>query len=177
MFLSQLRDANARDAHGSCRGYCGTAADVWSLGATLIEALVGVQSFEREWMPAYDDFRNTDGPQLLSRVRLARAAVHELATAMFAEDARPPRTWATGAATDPAILETLANLPLRTPEILIEDGEAVVDPAEAARRSELARGLATVALACVSIELDTRPTVLEIFGRVRELEDVAGNAR
>ena len=64
---------------------------MWSLGATLIEALVGVQSFEREWMPAYDDFRNTDGLSQQARrhrVRLLASAN----TPVPAHAAEPPPT-------------------------------------------------------------------------------------
>ena len=129
-------------------------------------------------MPAYDDYRNTAFSELLSRVRFARAAVLELATAMFTEGlvARPPRTRATEATTNPSAVETLAVPPLRARETLMNIGEAVVDPAEAARRSELARGLMSTALACITIEPDSRPNALDIFGRVRHLENAARNA-
>ena len=51
---SNARAARAAPgAAGARRGYDGRAADVWSVGATLLEPLLGRAAFNRLWMGAY----------------------------------------------------------------------------------------------------------------------------
>ena len=47
---------------GAPHGYSGTSADVWSLGLTLFEALVGARAFDGHVLPAYEDYRRISRP-------------------------------------------------------------------------------------------------------------------
>ena len=53
--------------------YDGARADAWSLGAVLVECLLGGDVFGAVWLPAYDDLR--DGARFAANVEKAVASV------------------------------------------------------------------------------------------------------
>ena len=156
---------------GAPHGYSGASADVWSLGVTLFEALVGARAFDGHWLPAYEDYRRTSGPRLLANLRIARAAMGRLVLTLYAE----PRAQPTNHAEDAPALEAAVEPFISAVEVPAHEGEAALNAAEAARARELARAFARVAFACAEPEPGTRPTALEVLGRARVLQNVAHN--
>ena len=145
-------------------GYNGAIADMWSLGATLIQALVGDNGFVRDWLPAYDGFADMSGTALRSRLSLARAYMRENVAALHSSGA-PVALQGGQVATEnaaghlaPADLVEPPSLRART-----DDGERIMNAnLEAPHVSELARGLVLVTFACLEPEPGARPTALEV---------------
>ena len=156
---------------GAPHGYSGTSADVWSLGLTLFEALVGARAFDGHVLPAYEDYRRISRPTLLENLRVARVAMGRLVLTLYAE----PRAQPTHPAADAPALGAAVEPTFPAVEVPTHEGEAALNAAAAARARELARAFARVAFACAEPEPGTRPTALEVLGRARVLENVAHN--
>ena len=57
----------------TAESYCGRGADAWSLGAVLVELLLGHRAFEAAWCPPYEELN--DPEKFLDGVRRAAARV------------------------------------------------------------------------------------------------------
>ena len=57
----------------TAESYCGRGADAWSLGAVLVELLLGHRAFEAAWCPPYEELQ--DPEKFLDGVRRAAARV------------------------------------------------------------------------------------------------------
>ena len=123
------------DALRRVRGaYEGTAADVFSAGATLLEMLLGRARFARTWAPAYQDYVKCGRRALTRSLRYATEAV---AAALRADAEAEERCEATFPAPDTAASR----------------GPAVASDGGSARRR-----LTALTLACVDTKPCRRPT-------------------
>ena len=149
------------------RGYDGRAADVWSVGATLLEPLLGRAAFNRLWMGAYTGFDRQGRAQLRGGVRSARSAVlaHAAllyddapaaaarlaaATVVVAPVARGPASAARG---EPVAAAAEPQTAVAQPRAAEPEG---LDDREAARRRALARELTTLVLRCLDTSVALR---------------------